>query len=503
MENAETENWSFNIDVTKPYDPLLNCLLILAKLKNKTISAKALTAGLPLENNKLTPSLFIRAAVRADLSAKIVKQRLSRLSKRHLPVVLFLKNKEVCVLTDVKKGGIAQVIQPESGQGYTEIPLKDLAKIYLGFAIFTQPIYKFKKHTQTEQKPKPKHWFWSAIWRACPIYSEVLAAAFLINLFTIASPLFILNVYDRVIPNNALETLWVLVIGIVIVYFFDFILRNLRAWFIDMTAKKIDVRLSTSIFEQLLDINLGVRPTSVGYLSNTIHAFEAFREFIASATVSVLIDMPFAILFIIVIGMLGGVVFLVPVIITPIVILVSFLVQIPINRLVRRIYQYAAEKQIVLIESLAGIETVKGSNAEGVMQNRWEKIIRALAQLGVKSRMLANIGANFSIYIQHIAVVSVVVIGVYQIANGNMTVGALIACIILTGRALAPISQIAVLLTRYKQTKNSLDSVDNIMKLPTERPIDKTFLHRTEIKGDIEFKDVVFNYPTQPVVCFK
>ena len=491
--------WQFSFESKAPYDPLLGCLLILSKLNNKSTSAQALTSGLPLVNHCLTPELFKRAAARIGLSTKIINRQLSEITTRELPVVLFLNDTQVCILSDIGENGITKIIQPETGEGCTEIALEELAKNYIGYAIFLKPTYHFDEGNEEKGKIKSKHWFWNVIKRALPIYSEILIASFLINVFTIASPLFVMNVYDRVVPNAAIETLWVLAIGVIVVFAFDFIMRNLRAYFIDAAGKKIDVQMSSNTFEQLMGLQMDFRPNSVGSLANTVHSFEFFREFITSATVSLLVDIPFAFLFIAVIAMLGGSIALVPLIMIPVMLLVSFLVQIPLSNLVQRSHQYTAEKQAVLIESLAGVETIKGMRAEGLMQRKWETLIKSLAKLGVKLRALANLSTNFSIYAQHMTVVGVVIVGVYKISAGDLTVGALIACVILAGRTLSPISQVAVLMTRYKQSRTSLGSLDDIMKMPVERPYDKVFLHRPKLKGSIEFKNVDFSYPNQAI----
>ncbi len=494
----KAKEWGFNVKTKAPYDPLLGCLLFLAKMNNKPSSAQALTAGLALVNNKLTPDIFTYAAARAGFSAKIVKKKISEIPEQQLPVILFLKNEQACLLTNINENSVAKIVQPESG-GSMEIPLADLEKDYVDYAVYVKPSFDYADEIEAPREKPTKHWFWSVMKRGWPIYNEVLVASFLINIFTIASPLFVMNVYDRVVPNAAITTLWVLAIGVIIVFGFDFVLRNLRAFFIDYAGRKIDVQLSKTTFQQIMDLEMAARPNSVGTLANTVHAFEAFRDFITSATVSLLVDIPFVFLFLAVIGMLGGAVVLVPIVIIPLVLLVNVLVHVPLTNLVQESHQHAAQKQAVLFESLAGVETIKGMRAEGLMQNKWEHSIRSLAKLGVKLRTFGNIGTNFSIYSQHMAVVGVVIVGVYKISAGNLTVGGLIACVILTGRTLAPISQIAALLIRYKQSRASLNSLDTVMKMPVERPAEKTFLHRPKLKGAIEFRDVNFNYPNQIV----
>jgi ATP-binding cassette subfamily C protein LapB len=497
-KNTPEDNWQFDVDTSRPYDPLLGCLTAIAKLKNKPSSVQSLTAGLPLVNYKLTPELLKRAANRIGLSAKTVRRKLKQIPRQDLPTILFLKHKQACVLTEIREDGQVVVIQPESGEGFIEMSWAELAKSYVGYAVFIQPIYRFNRQKlEPQNKSKQKKWFWGAITQAMPLYSEVVIASLLINIFTIASPLFIMNVYDRVVPNSAIETLWVLAIGVIIVFSFDFILRNLRTYFIDSAGKKIDTQISTRIFEQIMDLEMSARPKSVGSLSNTVYSFEAFRELITSATMAILVDIPFILLFLGLIVVLGGFVSLVPLIAIPLVLLSSFLIQIPINQLVQKSYQSSSEKQAILVESLSGVETLKSMRAEGLMQNRWEQMTNILTQLGIKLRTLSNVGLNFSMYMQHITLVAVVIAGVYNISSGKMTMGALIACTILTGRALSPVSQIAMLITQYKRSKKSLDSLDDIMHMPVEHPAEKTFLHRTKLNGEIEFRKVSFNYPEQ------
>lgn len=223
----DKEQWNTEQGRQTLDDPLLGCLLLLAKMLNKPHSADSLVAGLPLVDNKLSPGLFSRAAERAGLSAKTVKRPLRKISPLVLPAVLLLDNTTACILTAVK-GKTATVIFPESGSGETDLELSELEKQFSGYAIFIKPAHQFDKRTQTTSVPRAGHWFWSTIMRFWPIYSEVFVASILVNLFALASPLFIMNVYDRVVPNHALSTLWVLAIGVATVFVFDFLLRTLH-----------------------------------------------------------------------------------------------------------------------------------------------------------------------------------------------------------------------------------------------------------------------------------
>lgn len=497
-DNAQSEaEWHIHHSDTGVDDPLLACLIWFTKLENRPFSAQALVAGLPLENNRLTPSLSLRAAERAGLAAQIVRRPLNNFTPLVLPTILLLKDKRACVLLKIMDKNKAQIIQPETGTGVNEISFAELGAIYTGYAIFIRPAYKFSDRSDETLEQKPRRWFWDVILRVWPIYGEVLVASFLVNMFALAVPLFIMNVYDRVVPNNAVETLWVLAIGVGLVFCFDFCLRTLRGYFLDVASKKVDVRLSADIFEQVLGIQMASRPSSVGAFANTVQSFEIFRDFITSSTATVLVDLPFAILYIIIITIIGGTLAFVPLFAIPLLIAVGWLLQSPLTNLTKEQYQHAAEKHAVLIESLGGVETIKSVGAEGPMQRRWERVVTVAARLGTKLRFLTNLNINFSLFLQQATSIVIVIFGVYKIGAGEITVGALIACTILSSRALAPMSQIAGLLMRYYQSINSLTSLNKVMSLPVERGHGKSVLHRPKLQGEIELKSVSFSYPEQ------
>lgn len=482
------------------HDPLLGCLVILTRIEHNPFAPETLIASLPLVDNKLTPELFIRAAERAGLSAQLVTRKLGEISPLVLPAVLLLKNKQACVLVDInQKKGFAKIIQPESGEGETTVLLSELERQYIGYSIYTRPTYRFDLRTDEGFKERPKSWFWGVIAKTWPLYTEVLAASFFINLFTIASSLFVMNVYDRVVPNNAIDTLTVLAIGVLTVFVFDFTLKMLRGYFIDIAGKKSDVLLSSMIFEQMMGIKMEVRPESVGNFANNMQQFDSFRDFFTSTTISALIDLPFVLFVLVIVYLIGGPVVYVPVIAVPIVLFVGLIIQRPLNRIVKESYRYSGQKHAMLIESLAGVETIKSLSAESTLQRKWEHVVGMSAKLSTKVRGLSLTAINFSAFIQQIAGVVVVIVGVHLIGEGEMTMGALIACTILTGRALAPLSQVAGLLTRYHQSTAALQSLDNVMKMPTDRLRGKTPLHRPILLGDIEVKNVKFLYPRQSV----
>ncbi len=484
-------------------DPLLGCLTILTRMTHQPFSADALTAGLPLVDNRLTPALFVRAAARAGLSARVVKRPLGKISALVLPAVLLLKDGQACILEKIRDDGSLRVIQPESGEGATVLAFADVLAQYNGCAIFVNLAYRFDDRSASSVIPRPHRWFWDTLKDSWVIYSEVLLASFLINFFALATPLFIMNVYDRVVPNNAIETLWVLSIGIAIVFGFDWVIRTLRGYFIDIASKRTDIVLSAMLFERVMGIRMAARPPSVGAFANNLQEFESLRDFFTSTTLTALVDLPFTILFILIIWMIGGPLAWIPVAVIPIAVLAGFVIQIPLGKTVEQLFRHSTQKHATLIECLTGLETIKSSGAEGTRQRLWEQAVGNIAKLSLRVRLLSAGAANTTAFLQQLATVIVVIAGVYLIGAGEMTIGALIACTLLTGRALAPLSQVAATLTRYHQAKASLQTITRLMEMPLERPAGKSFLHRPVFKGDIEFRSAVFSYPGQQVAALK
>ncbi len=481
-------------------DPLLACLVTLCKHFQRTSSPLGLLAGVPLENNRLTLNTFVRAAERAGLGVRALDLPLRDIASEMLPGVLLLTDQRSCVILSLTSNGDAKIVRPES-QGQSEvISLNQLESEYTGTLLSVFPAHRFDTRTEEPGAPVKRRWFWNVMQKAWAVYSEIIVASLLINIFALASPLFVMNVYDRVVPNQtASYTLWVLASGVVIVYVFDFVMRNLRSYFIDAAGRNIDMELSNHIFSHVLDIQMGQRPNSVGTLANTVQMFDSFREFITSATVSVVVDIPFVFIFLLTILFLGGWVVLVPIIAIPLVLLFGLSVQKPLDQMVRDSYRFSSEKHAVLVEALSSMEAIKGMGVESYMQRRWEQVVDAASDLNIRLRTLATLGINFSMLTQQLAVVAMVVAGVFAIQAGTMTTGALVACTLLTTRALVPISQLAGLIARYQQSKAAISALDKVMELPTERPADKQFLYLSKVNGDIEFRDVSFSYPNQSV----
>ena len=477
-------------------DPLLDSLLSLCSLHQKSVSRAMLTAGMPLPEQRLSAELLPRAAARAGLQGRWLRRGLEKIPELAMPALLLLRDGRSALLLGWDEQGRARIMPSESEGGEVRVNAEVLAKDYSGQVFFAQPLHKFD-FNRGELVPRATSWFRDTLKRSRWLYIDAIAASLLINLIGLATPLFVMNVYDRVVPNQAEATLWVLAVGICGVFFFDLLLKTLRGLCLDLAGKKTDLIISATLFERIVGMAMKFRPARVGSFAQNIHEFQNLRDFLASLTLASVIDLPFTLLILAVIAMIGGHLVWIPVLAFPLVALIGWALQRPLADTMQRTMALAAERQSSLIESLAGLDAVKVNNAESERQYIWEQTIGTLSRLELRARMLSSLAMNSTMLVQQLAGVVVVVLGVYQIIAGNLSMGGLIACYMLSGRALGPLTQISGLLTRYQQAKVTLDSVNQMMELPQERHEDERPLKREALQGAVEFRQVDFHYPDQ------
>ena len=491
------EQWDIVDDNDNRDDPLLDCLVILAKLHDRPISRTVMSAGLPLVKNRLTVQLVSRAARKAGLASRVLKRPLSHIHTHHLPAILLLKDRRACVAVEADhEGGSLQVIWPES-EGTARIAIEALEKEYSGYAIFIKPKYRTESKRMTHPSDRSKNWFWGTIFSSWRIYRDVIVASFLINVFGLATPIFIINAYDRIIPNAAFETLWVLASGITVIYGFELVLRGLRGYFIDTAGKKSNLILSSILFEKVFGLRMEARPKSIGSFTKKLQQFESIRDFITSFSITALVDLPFSALALFAVWYIGGNILWTVLACIILILGYAFAVQIPLKKSVAKTFQADAQKNAILVEGLSGMETVKTMGAESNIQRAWEEAVSYIADWSARTRFLSSSVSHIALFLQNMAVVVVMIQGIYIIANGQMTGGGLIACVLLTRRATAPMTQVVGLMTRFHQARNSLKTLNRIMDLPSERPSDRVFLHRVNCRGDLSLHNLSFSYPDQ------
>lgn len=483
-------------------DPLLDSLLSLCALHQRPASRAMLTAGLPLPAQRLNAELLPRAAARAGLQGRWLRRSLAQIPAIAMPALLELREGRSAILLGWAANGDARLLLSESEGGEVQVKAALLAEDYSGQAFFAQPRHRFDVG-HGNLIPRARSWFRDTLKRSRWLYIDAVAASLLINLIGLAAPLFVMNVYDRVVPNQATATLWVLAVGITGAYVFDLILKTMRGLCLDLAGKKTDLIISATLFERIIGMAMRHRPARVGSFAQNIHEFQTLRDFLASLTLTSLIDLPFTLLVLLVIGLLGGHLVWIPVLAFPLAALFSWLLQKPLEETMEKTMALSAERQSCMIETLSSLDAVKVNNAESERQYQWEQTIGTLSRLELRVRMLSSLAMNITLLIQQFAGVAMIACGVYMIIDGNLSMGGLIACYMLSGRALGPLTQLSGLLTRYQQARLTMANIDQMMELPQERHEDERPLTRQSLQGALEFRQLDFNYPGQQNAALK
>lgn len=473
---------------------MATCLSIIANYHQLPFSFDAATAGLAQQDGDLTPSSLATSAKRFQLSAKVYERSLKNINKNLLPVILLLKDNKACVLTSVIDD-TAVIVEPELEHGETTLKLDDLEQQYSGTLFYVRPEFNMDKRADDTIKRKNGHWFWSAIKENRGTYRSVILASLLINSFALAMPIFVMNVYDRVVPNEAFSSLFALATGIFLVLTIELVLKIMRVWFIDLAANRADVKISSNIMQRVLGMKMKDKPQASGSFVSNVQSFESIRGFIGSLSVVTMVDIPFVLLFLLVVSLIN-IYLAIPVLIAAILVLLySLFSQAKLKELSEHGMQAGAVRNANVYESLSSLETIKSFNAQHRVQNQWEKSTIFISRNAARMRLLASSITNTASWMQQLASISVIVIGVYLISEQMISQGALIAAYLLSARALSPVSQAAGLLSQYHHSSTAMESLENIMDRDTERYDDANTVSKARIDGHIEFKNVGFRYP--------
>jgi len=483
-------------------DTLLECLLFLSKYYERPASKESLTVGLPIHGTIMTPSMFSIAAKRIGLITKPVKKEIKKIDNLALPAIMLLDENKACVILEIDtKKEKALVVLPDISVGEVWIDLFELSQKNSTNPdanknlILIKPAYNFEKRVDKDIiVNEPKKWFWNIMKKNMGIYSLVIMSAIFINIFVIFIPLFTMNVYDRVLPNKAVDTLTVLVVGISLIIIFDLILKLIRSYFLEQASTRADVRMSSIIFDQLLNIKLDAKPASTGLFVSRLQSFESVREFFTSATVATLVDIPFVFLFIAIIFFIGGDLGYVSLVTMAIALGFALFMQKPIKDTILQSAKEDQIKQTTLTEAVTGLEIIKSVRAQNRMRTHWEKSLSQTSYYGNKSIHLSQIVTYFTGFVSQFSSIAIVAFGVVLASKGELTMGGIIASMMLNSRVIAPVSQIVGMIIRIDRTMLSLNNIDEIMNMPVERHDLKHYLSRPDLDGDIVFKEVNFSY---------
>ena len=488
-------------DVTE-IDPLRGCLEILLVQHNMPANSENLIAGLPLENGKLTADLLKKALKRAGFSTRSFHQKITDLSSLLFPAVLLLKSGGALVVLEKYDEKSYALALPHAGGGAVLAKLEELQALCSGEIIVAKPFYKPANTQEQTAKPDNTHWFFGGIKAVARDYAFVALAAAFINLLALASPLFTMNVYDRVLPNSAFPTLWVLTLGIAGALLFDLLLKSLRASLIYFAGKRADLIISSRLFDQAMHLKMAHRPASTAGFLNEMREFETIREFMTSATIAAITDLAFLGMFLGLIWYIGGPMVYPLLAAIMSVVTIGLLIQLPLRKAVEATVADATLRNALLVESLYGLETIKLQRAEGQLLGKWESATAAAASAQNKVRSLSTWALNLTGFLQQLTTVALLVTGAYLFSEKLISMGGIVACVILGGRAVAPLATLSSFLARFQQVKAAYKRLDTINQLPRETPWAARHLSKSIDNAQIALKNISFTYPqaTEPTL---
>jgi len=478
-------------------DPLFDTVQFLARRWGRSVSRDVLVAGLPLENGLMTMDLLPRVLERIGLRANEQRMALRDLADFDMPTLLVDDAGHLLVVTDRAGTDALTCFNPVTNAEQIIATDADEWR-HARKVMIIKPVADFEGggwEGADNSTVKPVHWLRAALSGHEKSVAMVMLAATFINLFAVAMPLFTLNVYDRVLPNKAVSTLWVLAIGLLTVFVFDFLLKVARGAIIDYAGRRIDFRLSASLFDRVINSTVSARPSSTGAFVNRIVQYEVLRDFFTSNTVVMFIDILFMGIFAYVIASLIGWVVIFPVLGAAIAIVATVVIGIRSGAAVKAALQESSSRNSILVEALSATQTVKATRSEGQFQHKWESSILASSETQSKIKWYQSLAGQITAVVSQISTVGIIIGGTYSFSEGNITMGAIIASMMLSSRIIAPIGQISAALLRTRSALEAYEALDTIMQLPDERTVRKSFVTREITSGNIEFRKVRFAYP--------
>ena len=472
--------------------PLISAVQYILSRSGMAFSLGAVRDLPELTGEIFDPKAAVSALRHAGLQANYGEMPVRMLEAGHCPAIAFAKTGEAIVIKEINEENLVKVLhfKGEDESLEEELPAVELAQHLKPFFILAR-----KVHAASKAKGK-NDWFWGSLAQGRGLYGQVIIAAALTNFLGLSTSLFIMVVYDRVVPNEAIESLIAMTIGVLIALVFDFIIKTLRAQFVDKAGKRADARMSRLIFDQILSMKLDARRQKSGAMASIVREFDTLREFFTSATLIAIVDLPFIFFFIWVISLIAGPLALVPLIAVPIVIAAGLGIQPFLARITEGSMRSNMSKQSVLVETLNGLETVQATGSGRLMRRRFEEASDAQSDLGLKSRMLSNFAINSAASVQQLAQIATIFYGVFLIQAGTITMGAMIAAVILGGRTLAPLSQLASAMSRANGARQAYRSLSSVMN-PAEGELEevRARLSRPHLAGSVELKGVSYTFP--------
>lgn len=479
---------------TMNYQPWLQAVLAIAKYYRIEPSEERLRLQLDWNPSQSLDDILSLVSRQIGMSLRKTEFSEDILNPWRLPLLIQMQDGQVGVLNQLDVNGNAN-IQFSGDQGLAQVLTVELLKENVNNVYILRPEKSIPDVRIDEYiKPYEPSWFWSIVLKDWKRYLDVMFASLMANILALATVLFSMNVYDRVIPAQSVPTLWVLAGGVLIAAIFEFCLRVARIYLSDIIGKRADLKISDKVFGHALRIKNKERSKSTGTFISQIRELEGVRELVTSTTISAIADLPFFFLFLAIFWLIGGNLFWVMVLVVPLMIIPGILIQKPLAKLASEGMREGAIRNATLVEAVQGIEDIKLLRAESRFQNQWNHMNEAAADISMRQRKLVGIVGAWTQKVQGLTFALVVLVGCFAVMKGEMTTGALVACSILSSRMLGPIAQISGVLGRFQQAKVAKTSLDELMKKPVDQAPNTHLIHRPVLNGHYELNNIVFKY---------
>ncbi|MDC3290683.1 type I secretion system permease/ATPase, partial [bacterium] len=491
-EHLEAETSDVNIREAS----LLEATRNLLKSHGIRKSAAAVREAVEMPHEIFAPKEAVSALSFLGFKSNFGALKLEHLGPEYFPLIAFSHDGEATILHGPIQEGQIRISKFGNKGKIEAIASNEVLSTYAGYVILAA------KLNNQEKEQRTGHWFFSAFKKSKWIYIQVMVAAMVSNFLSLSTALFTMTVYDRIIPNGAFESLIALSIGVVIALGFDFLIKSLRASFIDVASRRADLEISRRLFDRILTLTPSEQRQKTGAMAGTIREFESLREFFNSSTLVILIDLPFVFFFIYVIYLIAGPLAYVPLLAVPLVIIVGLGIQPFLARITRGSVESGMNKQAVLVETLNGLETVTATGSGKLMKKRYEDALNSQSESGNKIRALSQFIMNFAASVQQYAQVGAIFYGVYLIVEGTITQGALIGAVILGGRTMSPLSQLANTLSRINGALTAYRNLDQLIGRRFNSASNLSPISRPRLTGEIEFKNVSYKFEgaSQPTI---
>jgi ATP-binding cassette subfamily C protein LapB len=482
------------MSIAAQYQPWLEAMLNIAKHYRMGVSEETIRVSLAWERGSPRNIVLQRMAAQMGLMLRFEAFSETALDPWRLPLAVELDDGQVAIIDKADTDGNVSVLKSGEQGLFISLTATQLRERAVRVAILRPESSVADARVDDYIKPYQPNWFWKIALRDWKRYGDVALAAMVANILALAGVIFSMQVYDRVIPAQSGPTLWVLFLGVLLAISFEFILRMSRSHIADLIGKRADLKITDLVFGHALRLRNDARPKSTGTFIAQIRELEQIRELITSTTISAITDLPFVLLFLVILYMTGGPLMYIALGALPLLILPGFLAQKPLARLSNEGMRESALRNAVLVEAVQGIEDIKLLRAEPRFQNQWNQLHVVAADISIKQRYITNLLMTWSQELQSLVYAAVLLGGCYLVMNGDMTTGALVGSSILASRMMAPLAQISSVFARWQQAKVARKGLDELMKRPVDQPEHSKLLHRPLIRGQFALSGVQFQY---------